>query len=163
MCARTHTLSPRAIADVTFVTEPAAVSALQIDKGNLQDREVPEMAIIRILFVDDSDDDVFITKHKLRKAGFEFEARTVALEHELREAISSFSPDIVVSDMTLPGYSGLDALDMVRRHHPEIPFMFLCGGAERCQRQALERGAYAIVDKDHAEALPALIGNALSS
>ena len=120
------------------------------------------MAIVRILFVDDCDDDVFITTYRLKKAGFELEARTVAFEHELREAITSFSPDIVVSDMTLPGFSGLDALDLVRASHPEIPFMFLCGGAQRCERQALERGAYAIVDKDHAEALPSLIGSALA-
>lgn len=120
------------------------------------------MAIIRILFVDDSEDDVFIATHKLRKAGLQLEARTVALEHELRDAIVTFSPDIVVSDMTLPGFSGLDALDLVRSSHPEIPFMILCGGAHRCEQQALERGAYAIVDKDHAEALPALIGSALS-
>jgi CheY-like chemotaxis protein len=121
------------------------------------------MALIRILFIDDSEDDLFIATHRLQKAGLELEARTVALEHELREAIRTFSPDIVLSDMTLPGFSGLDALDMVRAAHPEIPFMFLCGGAERCEQQALARGAYAIVDKDHADALPVLIGDALAN
>ena len=120
------------------------------------------MAIVRILFVDDCDDDVFITTRRLKKAGFELETCTVALEHELREAIERFSPDIVVSDMTLPGFSGLEALDVVRSSRPEIPFMFLCGGADRCERQALQRGAYAIVDKDHAESLPAVIGSALA-
>jgi CheY-like chemotaxis protein len=120
------------------------------------------MAIVRILFVDDCEDDVFITTCRLKKAGFQLETCTVALEHELREAIESFSPDIVVSDMMLPGFSGLEALEMVRSSRPEIPFMFLCGGAERCERQALQRGAYAIIDKDHAEALPAVIGNALA-
>jgi CheY-like chemotaxis protein len=146
---------------VTLITEAAGSSALQDLKRNLYCREV-YMAVIRILFVDDSDDDVFITTHKLKKAGLQLEARTVAFEHELLDAIASFSPDIVVSDMSLPGFSGLDALDLVRTSRPEIPFMFLCGGAERCEQQALERGAYAIVDKDHAEALPALIGNALA-
>ena len=121
------------------------------------------MAIIRILFVDDCEDDVFITTCRLKRAGFELETCTVALEHELREAIQTFSPDIVVSDMMLPGFSGLDALEMVRSSCPEIPFMFLCGGADRCKPQALQRGAYAIIDKDHAEALPAVIGSALAS
>jgi CheY-like chemotaxis protein len=121
------------------------------------------MAPVRILFVDDSEDDVFIATHRLRKAGFDLDTRTVVFEHELREAISSFHPDIVVSDMSLPGFSGLEALDVVRSTAPTMPFVFLCGGAERCEHDVLTRGAYAILDKDHAEALPALISEALAS
>ncbi len=121
------------------------------------------MTTIRILFVDDSDDDVFIATHRLKKAGFELDARTVTFEHELREAITTFHPDIVVSDMSLPGFSGFQALDLVRNAEPNTPFMFLCGNAERCEQQALERGAYAIIDKDHAEALPAVICAALAA
>ena len=121
------------------------------------------MALVRILFVDDSDDDVFIATHRLKKAGFDLDTRTVAFEHELREAISSFHPDIVVSDMSLPGFSGLEALDVVRSANPDTPFLFFCGAAERCDREVLERGAYAIIDKDHAEALPTLISAALAT
>jgi CheY-like chemotaxis protein len=120
------------------------------------------MTTIRILFVDDSDDDVFIATHRLKKAGLDLHTRTVTFEHELREAITTFHPDIVVSDMSLPGFSGFEALEVVRSADPKTPFMFLCGGAERCERQALERGAYAIVDKDHAETLPELISAALA-
>jgi CheY-like chemotaxis protein len=138
-----------------------AVGATKIEREFVAG-EVAIMATVRILFVDDCDDDVFITTCRLKRAGFQLETCTVALEHELREAIETFSPDIVVSDMTLPGFSGLDALEMVRSSRPEIPFMFLCGSAERCERQALQRGAYAIVDKDDAESLPAVIGSALA-
>lgn len=121
------------------------------------------MAPVRILFVDDSDDDVFIATHRLKKAGFDLDTRTVVFEHELREAISTFQPDIVVSDMSLPGFSGLEALDVVRSTDPTMPFVFLCGDAGRCEQGLLARGAYAILDKDHAEALPSLITEALAS
>ena len=119
------------------------------------------MAAIRILFVDDSDDDVFIATHRLKQAGLDIDARTVALENELRDAITSFHPDVILSDMTLPGFSGFDALDIARNTKPDVPFLFLCGCPERSERRALENGAFAIVDKDHADALPQLIDTAL--
>ena len=121
------------------------------------------MAAIRILFVDDSDDDVFIATHRLRQAGFEVDACTVSIERELREAITTFHPDVIVSDMSLPGFYGFDALDIARDARPEVPFLFLCGCPERCAEQALQSGAFAIIDKDRADELPALIDNALSS
>jgi CheY-like chemotaxis protein len=120
------------------------------------------MVAIRILFIDDSADDVFIATHRLRKAGFDVCARTVAVENELRDAMVNFHPDIILSDMSLPGFTGLDALNIAHTSRPEVPFLFLCGCAERTPRQALERGAFAIVDKDHAECLPDLIHTALT-
>jgi DNA-binding NtrC family response regulator len=120
------------------------------------------MVAIRILFIDDCADDVFIATHRLTKAGFDVCARTVALENELRDAIIDFHPDIILSDMSLPGFTGLEALNIAHSSSPEVPFLFLCGCAERTTRQALERGAFAIVDKDHAESLPDLIHTALT-
>ena len=121
------------------------------------------MATIRILFIDDSDDDVFIATHRLRQAGLDVCAQTVVFEDELRDAIVNFHPDLILSDMSLPGFTGLDALTIARRSNPEVPFLFLCGCAERSSRQALENGAFAVVDKDHAECLPILINTALAA
>jgi CheY-like chemotaxis protein len=121
------------------------------------------MAAIRILFIDDSADDVFIATHRLKKAGFDVCAHTVALQDEVHDAIVNFHPDVILSDMSLPGFTGLDALNIAQSSNPEVPFLFLCGCAERSSRQALESGAFAVVDKDHADCLPDLINTALTS
>ena len=119
------------------------------------------MATIRVLFVDDNDDDVFIATHRLKQAGLNISAQTVAIRDDLKHAIDSFHPDVILSDMTLPGFSGFEAFDIAHDSHPDVPFLFLCGCPERCSEQALAKGAFAIVDKDRADALPALINDAL--
>lgn len=120
------------------------------------------MASIRVLFVDDNDDDVFIATHRLKQAGLNISTQTVAMRDELKHAIDSFHPDVILSDMSLPGFSGFDAFDIARDSDPDVPFLFLCGSPERCSQAALEKGAFAIVDKDRADALPDLINSALS-
>lgn len=118
------------------------------------------MPTIRVLFVDDNDDDVFIATHRLKQAGLNISTQTVAVRDELKLAIDSFHPDVILSDMTLPGFSGLEAFEIAHDSDPDVPFLFLCGCPERWQH-ALDKGAFAIVDKDRADALPELINNAL--
>ena len=48
-------------------------------------------------------------------------------EHELREALASFAPSIVVSDLSLPGYSGLAALALAHATVPGVPLLLLTG------------------------------------
>jgi CheY-like chemotaxis protein len=120
------------------------------------------MDAVRILFVDDSDDDVYLTTRKLREAGLAVDVHTVTTTHELEQELTSWSPDIVVSDVRMPRFDGFQALELVRRCTPTIPFVFLCGCANRNAARGIEQGAYAVVDKDQADELPRVISSALA-
>ena len=120
------------------------------------------MEAVRVLFVDDSDDDVYLTTRKLREAGLAVDVHTVTSTHELEHELRVWLPDIVVSDVRMPRFDGFQALEVVRKCTPTVPFVFLCGCANRNAARAIEYGAFAIVDKDHADELPSVISSALA-
>ena len=109
----------------------------------------------RVLLVDDSRDDAELAEFALRKGGLAVECRRVSTASALREALSTFAPQVVVSDVNLPGFSGIEALALVRTRAPVLPFVFLTG--------ALMPGedgpppADGLLLKDDLDALPALL------
>jgi CheY-like chemotaxis protein len=115
------------------------------------------MSSVRILFVDDSEEDVFLSIHEIRRAGLDVTARTVATAADFANAVSAFHPDIILSDMSLPGFSGFHALKIAAEIDPSIPVIILCGCAEHYGLHARECGARAVVDKDHMNELPGCI------
>ena len=120
------------------------------------------MDAVRILFVDDSDDDVYLATRKLRQARLAVDVHTVTSTNELEHELRVWSPHVVVSDVRMPRFNGFEALELVRKCTPKTPFVFLSGCANRNAANGIEHGAYAVVDKDHADELPAIISSALA-
>ena len=85
---------------------------------------------LRVLIVDDSRDDAELTELALRDAGMAIDVRLVHGEAGLREALEAFAPQIVLSDVNLPGFSGAEALQITRALRPGVPVVFLTGYAE---------------------------------
>ncbi|MDH5835080.1 response regulator [Luteimonas kalidii] len=82
----------------------------------------------RVLLVDDSRDDAELAEYALRKGGLAVDCRRVYTGAALAEALQAFAPHAVVCDVNLPGFSGVEALALVRAHDPALPFVFLTGG-----------------------------------
>src|ERR1700740_651883 len=83
--------------------------------------------IVRLLFVEDSADDVEFARRALCRDGLHFSWRQVATEPELLCALRDFRPDIVLCDYALPGFSGPAALAIIRRFCPSTPCIFVSG------------------------------------
>ncbi len=117
---------------------------------------------IRILMVEDQEADAELITRALRRAGTSLEARRVDSQAALLSQLEEFRPDIVLSDFTLPGFGGLEALDLVRAHDTELPFVFVSGtlGEDRAI-DALKRGATDYVLKQSLSRLPSAIHRAL--
>src|SRR5690606_30466594 len=81
----------------------------------------------RVLMVDDSRDDAELAELALRDAGMDVVCQRVASAGSLRDALDAFAPHIVVSDVNIPGFSGAEALAMVRAHDPARPLVFVTG------------------------------------
>lgn len=81
----------------------------------------------RILLVEDSRDDADLFGFALDDAGLEYVLRVVRTERELRDALAAFSPSVVVSDLGLPGYSGIAALELAHATLPRVPLVLLTG------------------------------------
>lgn len=68
---------------------------------------------------------------------------------QLLELTSRLHPDAVISELNLPGMSGLEALTQLRRHYPQVAVLMLVGTATPHQlRLALKHGAAGLLVKD---------------
>jgi len=82
---------------------------------------------LRILFIDDQDDEVFMERRQLERDGLEFTWKRVDSEAGIRRELAEFDPDVILCDYTIPGYSGASALELVRELRPALPFLFVSG------------------------------------
>lgn len=56
--------------------------------------------------------------------------------------------DLVVTDIRMPGLTGLDILPRIREIHPDVGIVVITAfGTEEVRRKALERGANAYLEK----------------
>jgi DNA-binding NtrC family response regulator len=106
------------------------------------------MTTLRVLLVEDLDSDVELTRYALRRAGIRAEVRQVLTEEEFRQELREFSPQLVVSDFSLPRFDGQTAFSIARNECPAVPFIFMSGsiGLKRGQ-DAMTQGAAACVAK----------------
>ncbi|MBI2498182.1 MAG: PAS domain S-box protein, partial [Opitutae bacterium] len=78
------------------------------------------------------------------------------------EALQHGGHDLVLSDFKLPGFSGLEALQLVTERAPDIPFIFVSGTiGEDLAIEAVQAGAADYVIKDRMKRLPTAIQRAL--
>ena len=85
----------------------------------------PSLGALRILLVEDSPEDAELMSEQMLDAGLEARCERVESEAELRQALASFQPDIVLSDLSMPGFSGDDALRIVRETAPDVPLSLI--------------------------------------
>lgn len=78
-------------------------------------------------------------------------------------AIEDFPPAVVVSDVRLPGMSGLELLDEIQKHDSDIPLILITGhGDVSMAVQAMRDNAYDFIEKPfHSERLLDVIRRAL--
>jgi CheY-like chemotaxis protein len=112
--------------------------------------------VLRVLLVEDSADDADLLRFQLEDAGLRFELHRVSDERGLREAVGSFAPTVAMSDLNLPGYSGLDALELLHRLRPGLPLLLVTGDDEA----VAPRVPATVLNKSELHRLPALLAGA---
>ncbi|HEU4619591.1 MAG TPA: PAS domain S-box protein, partial [Gammaproteobacteria bacterium] len=117
---------------------------------------------IRILMLEDNAVDAELVTRRLRGDGLDFVSRIVSSELAFRREIAEFSPQIILSDFSLPQFDGLSALRIAHALAPSTPFVFVSGtiGEERAV-QALRSGAADYVLKENLTRLAAAIEGAI--
>jgi PAS domain S-box-containing protein len=113
---------------------------------------------IKVLVVEDSEDDTWLAMRMLRQGGFDPTYRRVQDVAELKAALRQERWDAVLSDFRLPGFNGVEALEIFRSTGLDIPFVF-CSGTigEQTAVAAMKAGASDYVMKqDLARLAPAL-------
>lgn len=101
---------------------------------------------IRVLVAEDDPEMRALVAQTLREAGVEVELACDG--HELRARLDDLNADAVISDVRLPGWSGLSALGWLGLNRPEIPVILITGfGDAITHARARQLGAVAVYDK----------------
>ncbi|MFG6455892.1 hybrid sensor histidine kinase/response regulator [Roseateles sp. BYS96W] len=117
---------------------------------------------VRILAVEDSENDVRLAMRLLRRAGFEPEFHRVQDLAALQAALVAGSWDAVISDFSMPGFSGLEALKAFQATGLDIPFIFVSGTiGEETAVVAMKAGASDYVMKDNMSRLAPVLDREL--
>jgi diguanylate cyclase (GGDEF)-like protein len=113
---------------------------------------------LRILLVEDSEDDAALLLRQLRKGGYDPQFRLVYNGDEFESALHGSNWDIVITDHNLPGYSSDAALATVRRSGLDIPVIIVSGSiGEEIAVAAMKNGANDYIMKDNlARLVPAV-------
>lgn len=102
----------------------------------------------RVLLVDDSAFDRQRAGRILEKRSTGMTVLYAADSTQALEAIRSQSPDLVVTDLQMPGMDGLDLIREIRTSTPGIPIIVMtASGSEETALEALSRGAASYVPK----------------
>jgi PAS domain S-box-containing protein len=119
---------------------------------------------ISILIVEDSPLDAELVLAQLRREQISPDALRVTSTKELREALEGDrSFDVILSDFSLPSFSGSEALEMAKQIRPGVPFIFVSGAlGEEVAIELLKRGATDYVLKHRLERLCPAVRRALS-
>jgi len=118
---------------------------------------------LRILFVDDNNADIGLEWRQLQGEGLVFEWHAARDRAGLEAELEHFKPHVVLCDYSIPGFSGREALRIVRERAPGTPFIFISGtiGEERAV-ECLREGATDYVLKDNPHRLGSAVRRAIA-
>ncbi len=102
------------------------------------------MRPLRLLLIEDSENDATLLIEYLRQGGYEPETTRVDSAKALNRVldVQGRDLDVIIADYTMPGFSGTAALTIVRDRGLEVPFIFVSGTiGEEIAVDAMKDGA----------------------
>ena len=117
---------------------------------------------IRVLLLEDNEDDAELIRHELRRSGLSTITDRVDSEVTFAAALREFEPDVVLSDHSLAQFDAQSALAMLRKVSPTTPLIIVTGHPNSDKTIAcLRAGAEDLLTKGNLGRLAASITDAL--
>lgn len=97
---------------------------------------------LRVLMVEDSEDDALLLLRVPKKSGFDPGAKRVQTAGQMEQALGDCAWDIILCDYNLPEFSGLDAIALLKKTSCDIPLIVVSGAiGEETAMECIHRGA----------------------
>ena len=104
---------------------------------------------LRVLLVEDVEDDALLLLRELHRAGFDTQHHRVETSRAMQAALRDGTWDIIIADYSMPHFSGLSALKMMQKSGADIPFILVSGTiGEELAVSAMKAGASDYLMKD---------------
>src|ERR1700733_5609102 len=118
--------------------------------------------IVRILFVGEKESDVELCLHELKRMDFAVSSEWVRGAAEFRERLHTQSYDVIVCDYSLPGWTGMEVLELLQQSDQDIPFILAAGNLDEDMTGVfMQKGAFDCVDKNRLNRLPLAVALAV--
>jgi len=113
---------------------------------------------LRVLVVEDSEDDTLLLIRELRRGGYDPVFQRVDTRADMNNALDRRQWDIVIADYSLPNFSAPEALGLLKERGFDLPFIIVSGSiGEDTAVAAMKSGAHDYIMKDNfARLLPAI-------
>jgi signal transduction histidine kinase len=113
---------------------------------------------IRVLIVEDSEQDAELVARSLRKAGYVPSYRRVETAEAMRAALLAAEWDAVLCDYSLPSLDGLEALEVLKETGLDLPFIIVSGTiGDDTAVAAMRAGAHDYLPKSNLARLAAAV------
>ncbi len=98
---------------------------------------------LRVLMVEDSEDDALLMMRTLKKGGYEPEYEQVETAKAMRTALQEKTWDVILCDYQMPQFNGMDALALYKETDLDTPFIIVSGTiGEETAVGAMKAGAH---------------------
>lgn len=117
---------------------------------------------IKILFLEDTNSDVELIKYELKKAELNYQAEIVETEANFISSLETFSPDVIISDYSLPSFDGMSAFRLFKERKMLIPFILVTSNlSEQLALDCLNEGIDDFILKSSIGRIPKAIKRAI--
>ena len=105
---------------------------------------------LRVLIVEDSEDDVLLEIRELERGGYDTTFERVETAEAMQNALKNQTWDIIIADYSLPHFSAPEALELFHQSGLDLPFIVISGIiGEGTAVETMKAGAHDYLMKDN--------------
>jgi PAS domain S-box-containing protein len=109
---------------------------------------------LRILVIEDSEDDALLVLHQMKKGSYDIEYERIVTAEGMRAALKEKPWDIILSDYQMPHFNGLEALTVLKESGTDIPLIVISGAiGEDIAVETMRNGAQDYIMKNNLQRL----------
>src|SRR5882724_7951000 len=99
--------------------------------------------LLKLLLVEDSDDDAQLLVRELKRGGYLVDYQRVESAEDMRRSLQEHSWHLVISDFSMPHFDALGALETLKASGRDLPFIIVSGTiGEDVAVSAMKAGAH---------------------
>jgi PAS domain S-box-containing protein len=124
--------------------------------------EISNLHPLRVLMVEDSEDDALLVLRELKKGGYNPEYERVETAAAMRKALQDKTWDVILCDYQLPSFNGIEAIAVLKEINIDIPIIMVSGAiGEETAVECMRLGAHDYIMKNNLSRLCSAIAREL--
>ena len=80
---------------------------------------------LRVLIIEDSEDDTLLLLRELKRSGYEVEFERVDTAQAMRSVLNQKTWDLILSDYSMPDFNAPKALELLKASGLDLPFIIV--------------------------------------